>query len=172
MTTAPSSPPDPLTALVTKAAQRVQREITLARFLGKLAVDQAVREVSARLAPPGAKPASESAAPTAHSAGAGSESSARGRPIRRTDSVDAPAADVETVEDAAAVGEAEVDESALADAEVDELALADYDHLSSAQIVAKLADLEPAERAEIEIYELAHRHRRTILGKLEQLGTR
>jgi hypothetical protein len=52
-----------------------------------------------------------------------------------------------------------------------ELALTDYDHLSSAQIVAKLSGLEASERAKIEKYERAHRHRRTILGKLDQLGS-
>jgi hypothetical protein len=49
------------------------------------------------------------------------------------------------------------------------LALADYDHLSSAQIVGKLEGLDDVERGAIERYEIAGRHRRTILGKLEQL---
>lgn len=51
----------------------------------------------------------------------------------------------------------------------DELALPDYDHLPSAHVVAALADLEPDERDTIEAYELAGRHRRTILAKLDQL---
>ncbi len=54
--------------------------------------------------------------------------------------------------------------------DADTLALADYDHLSSAQIVAKLAGLETAEREAIAMYERAGRHRRTILGKLDQLN--
>jgi hypothetical protein len=58
----------------------------------------------------------------------------------------------------------------VADApDVTTLGLADYDHLSSAQIVGKLAGLDATERHEIERYERAGRHRRTILGKLEQL---
>ena len=51
------------------------------------------------------------------------------------------------------------------------LALADYDHLSSAQIVAKLEGLDAVERDAIERYERNGRHRRTVLGKLDQLRT-
>jgi len=50
-----------------------------------------------------------------------------------------------------------------------DLVLPDYDHLPAAHVVAKLVSLTPKERAAIEQYELAHRHRRTILGKIEQL---
>ena len=53
----------------------------------------------------------------------------------------------------------------------DALALSDYDHLSSAQIVSKLAGLDGSELDAIEAYERAGRHRRTILGKIEQLRT-
>lgn len=162
MTTAPSSPPDPPDPLVARiaelavsvplelsarlieavpavaekvpaAADRVRREVVLARFIGKLAVDQGLRELRERLVPAQDVSSSESAdvAP---------EPAAPPTPVASEPSV--------------AVGD---------------LALADYDHLSSAQIVAKLSDLEPSERAEIEAYERSHRHRRTVLGKLEQL---
>lgn len=50
-----------------------------------------------------------------------------------------------------------------------DLALPDYDQLPAAHIVSKLAGLTIAERADIEAYETAHRHRRTVLGKLDQL---
>ena len=53
--------------------------------------------------------------------------------------------------------------------DVDELVLPDYDHLPAAHVVAKLASLTQRERDAVEAYETAHRHRRTILGKLEQL---
>jgi hypothetical protein len=49
------------------------------------------------------------------------------------------------------------------------LALADYDHLPASDIVALLDGLEPSERSAIEAYERAGRHRRTVLGKLDQL---
>jgi hypothetical protein len=170
MTTAPSSPPDeprpPLARLVElavvvpvevgsrlleavpavadkvpSAAERVKREIVLARFLGKLVVDQGVRELRSRLTPE-----------RSHSDPAASKTG----PERE----DAPA----TAPQPAAVPPADVPDVAT-------LALADYDHLSSAQIVGKLDGLDDDEREAIERYETAGRHRRTILGKLEQLRT-
>jgi hypothetical protein len=130
MTTAPSSRPD---LFVVRIADRVRREVVLARFIGKLAVDQGLRELRHRLVP--AEDAPTPAVPTTAPTPATPDSSVRIEPS----------------------------------VAVDELALADYDHLSSAQIVAKLGGLEPSERAEIGAYERTHRHRRTILGKLEQL---
>jgi hypothetical protein len=125
---------------VLRIADRVRREVVLARFIGKLAVDQGLRELRERLIPDGGgqedDAVSDSAAP-------------------------APELEPTTVEDQMPVEDVPA---------VDELALVDYDHLSSAQIVAKLSGLEPSERAEIGAYERSHRHRRTILGKLEQLG--
>lgn len=126
---------------VPSAAERVKREIVLARFLGKLVVDQGVRELRSRLSPERVQPEpAESGAEPEH------------------DGVPAPAPQP------ADVGPTEVPD-------VSSLALADYDHLSSAQIVGKLDGLDDAEREAIELYETAGRHRRTILGKLEQLRT-
>ncbi|MGK0276312.1 MAG: hypothetical protein ACI9N0_002703 [Ilumatobacter sp.] len=73
-----------------------------------------------------------------------------------------PQADVEAVP----VASAEPD---LATADVETLALPDYDQLPAAHIVGKLAGLTQAERNVIELYETAGRHRRTVLGKLDQL---
>ena len=121
---------------VPAAAGRVRREIVLARFLGKLVVDQGVRELRSRLAssddaPDPAEPSEQPHGPL--------------EPLVTPAPEEVPP-DPHT------------------------LALADYDHLSSAQIVAKLAGLETAEREAIERYERAGRHRRTILGKLDQLN--
>jgi len=170
MTTARSSPPEPprpplarlvelalivpvevgtrlaeaVPAVVDKAptaVERVRREVVLARFLGKMVVDQGVREIRGRLSP----------AETPVTAAVPSE----------------PEPEIEpSVEDSATSRVTPDDRDAP---DVDTLALADYDHLSSAQIVAKLEGLDGPERAAIEHYELAGRHRRTILGKLEQL---
>jgi hypothetical protein len=51
----------------------------------------------------------------------------------------------------------------------DELALPDYDQLPAAHIVGKLGGLSCAELDAVEAYESAHRHRRTVLGKISQL---
>ncbi len=172
MTTAPSSPPDPPAPLVVRlaelavmlplelssrlvdavpavaekvpgAADRVRREVVLARFIGKLAVDQGLNELRSRIASSGPVEPAES--------------------VGRANTVDglADAAQRE-------VADTSIDEGPAPDASA--LALADYDHLSSSQVVAKLTDLDPAELDEIAAYERANRHRRTVLGKLEQLG--
>jgi len=53
----------------------------------------------------------------------------------------------------------------------DQLVLPDYEHLPAAHVVAKLASLTQRERDAVEEFERANRHRRTILGKLDQLRT-
>lgn len=125
---------------VPPAAERVRREIVLARFLGKLAVDQGIREVRSRLLP-----ASEEDEATTRSAPPTVEP---GRDEQERSTADAPAVPAP---------------------EVDALALADYDHLSSAQIVSKLGGLDDDELDAVDAYERAGRHRRTVLGKIDQL---
>jgi hypothetical protein len=44
-----------------------------------------------------------------------------------------------------------------------------YDALSASQVVERLAGLGPDELSEVRAYEAANRHRRTILGKIDQL---
>jgi hypothetical protein len=44
-----------------------------------------------------------------------------------------------------------------------------YDHLGSAAVVARLGELSAKERAGVLRYEQAHRNRRTILGRIDQL---
>lgn len=125
---------------VPPAAERVRREIVLARFLGKLAVDQGIREVRSRLSP-----ASEEDEATTQSAPPTVEPGRDEQERSTADGPDAPAP------------------------EVDALALADYDHLSSAQIVSKLGGLDDDELDAVGAYERAGRHRRTVLGKIDQL---
>jgi hypothetical protein len=128
---------------VPAAFERVRREIVLARFIGKLAVDQGVRELRSRMDEfvGGAGVSPDDAAP---------------------DDLDAPVDAIDPIE-------APDDPGLQTHVDVASLALADYDHLPASDIVALLDDLEPAERSTIEAYERAGRHRRTILGKLDQL---
>lgn len=44
-----------------------------------------------------------------------------------------------------------------------------YDALSASQVIERLDGLSPEERAAVEEYELSHRNRQTILGRLAQL---
>jgi len=50
-----------------------------------------------------------------------------------------------------------------------ELPLHGYESLAASQVVARLSRLEPDELELIKAFELAHRGRRTILGKIDQL---
>ena len=52
---------------------------------------------------------------------------------------------------------------------VDELPIAGYESLAAQQVVQRLATLSAEERETIRRFEAAHRHRRTILAKLDQL---
>jgi hypothetical protein len=52
------------------------------------------------------------------------------------------------------------------------LAIPDYDGLSASQVVNRLAGLAPAELANVQLYEAAHRGRKTILSKVAQLQGR
>lgn len=127
---------------VPAAFERVRREIVLARFIGKLAVDQGVRELRSRV-----------------------DEFVGGVDVSPTDAV----SDEVDVIDPIDPIEASTDPRPSTQVDVASLALADYDHLPASDIVALLDGLEPAERSAIEAYERAGRHRRTILGKLDQL---
>ena len=53
----------------------------------------------------------------------------------------------------------------------DDLPVEGYDDLAARQVVDRLIALEPAELAQIEAYERAHRNRSTVLGKIAQLSS-
>lgn len=127
---------------------RAQRELVTARFIGKLAVDQGVRELRRRVERVAA------VAPSANVVGAVADER------------------LAAVAEHEATSPAPERDAATASSASDELALPDYDQLPASHIVAKLSGLEPSERDAIERYERAHRSRRTVLGKLEQLRAR
>ena len=52
-----------------------------------------------------------------------------------------------------------------------ELPIPGYDALSASQVVERLAGLAAAELDAVRSYEAAHRNRRTILGKIDQLAS-
>jgi hypothetical protein len=49
------------------------------------------------------------------------------------------------------------------------LAIPGYDSLSASQVVQRLAGLSRSELIEVREHEQSHRHRRTILNRVEQL---
>lgn len=52
---------------------------------------------------------------------------------------------------------------------VETLAIPDYDSLAAKQVVKRLSGLTPDELEQVRLYEAAHRGRRTILGRIDQL---
>jgi hypothetical protein len=129
---------------VPKAIARGRQEIVLARFIGKMVVTHGLQEAQRRFT---------------H----GDEVDVAGPTEAGHHAAVSVATAVTAVVEPAAAVMADVVGSA------DELVLPDYDHLPASHVVAKLASLDQAERDAIERYETAHRHRRTILGKLDQL---
>ncbi len=55
-------------------------------------------------------------------------------------------------------------------ADAAELPIADYDSLAASQVIPRLGGLDPSELDAVRAYELAHRGRKTILGKVAQLN--
>ncbi len=58
---------------------------------------------------------------------------------------------------------------AAGDPDVATLPIDDYDHLAARQVVDRLDGLTSDELTAVERYEMAHRHRQTVLRKIEQL---
>ena len=50
-----------------------------------------------------------------------------------------------------------------------QLPIEEYQSLAASQVVARLANLDPAELREVRRFEVAHRARRTVLGRIDQL---
>jgi hypothetical protein len=88
----------------------------------------------------------------------GATRSTEGSPEPRSSGAARPAPAVEVVEDPT------VDRPP-----VGELPIAGYESLAASQVVARLDDLTPEELERVRAFEAAHRGRRTVLGKIEQL---
>jgi hypothetical protein len=137
------------------AVRRVRQELSNARFIGKLAVDQGISQLrgrvdEARQPTPAREIVASSDVPEVRSV---SESASAMRNELSTD-VDPGGSEAEAMVPAA-----------------DELALPDYDTLPAIDIVAKLDSLGPEDRDDVARYESANRRRRTVLGKIAQLSS-
>ena len=131
-----------------RAVENMRRELSNARFIGRFAVDQGVAQVRRKLET------------TSVSDGISSD---------RVVAVEQPVTASSDSESDEAGGAIDSDLPGIGTLSADDLALPDYDTLPAIDIVAKLAGLGVEERDAVFRYETAHRHRRTILGKLSQL---
>lgn len=137
--------------LAREGRTRVDQRVTLARFVGRHAVRVGRGAVEQRLAalrtsspsPPRGSAAAESTEPTSAPPTIVDASKKAPAPAR-------PGSTVETLQ----------------------LPITGYDSLSASQVVSRLGALTTEELSVVAAYEEAHRRRRTVLGKVEQLRSR
>lgn len=137
--------------LVRKGRHRVDGQVHAARLVGQFAVQMGRRQVESMVG--GLFPSSPASPPTP-APGAGTGHAAHSAETAPFES--APRA----------VAYSESDNGALAS---DVLGIPGYDSLSASQVVQRLGGLSATELAAIRDHELAHRHRQTILNRVEQL---
>jgi len=151
--------------LVDKGRHRVEGQVRTARLVGQFAVQMGRQQIESGLGnllrrpdagerPPvvveGPEPV-VSPHPPAPSAAAASP---------------APVAAAAAVEPASVPGAAPSSNGTMAS---DALAIPGYDSLSASQVVQRLGGLSAPELTAVREHELAHRHRRTILSRVDQL---
>jgi hypothetical protein len=134
---------DHLPEIVETGRERVRQRLTVARFIGQLVVQQSRIEVSKRLE---SQPATSSPRVPAHASGSAEPA---------VDEVAKPSPSVEP--------------PVPSPPPVDSLPIADYESLAASQVVARLGGLDHDDLDAIEAFERAHRNRRTVLGKVDQL---
>ncbi len=156
-----------LPKLAAKGRTRVNTQLMMARVVGQFAVSRGRQEIEKRFAPPAAHPPApvpedrpEPPLTFDEMTANGPGVNGKGRDLSGVDLTDAGdesdgSTAAEPVSDAApAAGE---------------LAIPGYDSLSASQVVQRLAGLSSEELAAVGAYEQAHRGRRTILNRIDQL---
>lgn len=133
--------------LVEKGRHRVDGQLHAARLVGQFAVQMGRRQLESALGGLGGSSPSPTSA-------------------QQSDGADAPPSSGLTEPSAAADHAPPSDNGALAS---DALGIPGYDSLSASQVVQRLGGLSSAELEAIRDHEQAHRHRRTILNRVEQL---
>lgn len=138
--------------LIESGRARVDSQITLARFIGRIAVTKGKQELQRRL--DAAEQARHASAPS-DSAGRDDETG-----LPRT----LPEAIIAAVEATAVEVIADNPQAPSVD-----LPIEGYDSLAASQVVLRLTSLNATELDLVRQHETTHRARRTILGKISQL---
>ena len=166
-----------LPKLAAKGRQRVHTRFAMAKVVGEFAVNQGRRTLGSRLSAavpptnpfarqawtPPSPPAPAPAGPVGHRNGSPTSDSATD--ITTNGSAVSVAESPEPTPSATAAGST----SSAPSPSAGDLAIPGYDSLSASQVVQRLAGLSRDERAAVGAYESAHRGRRTILNRIEQL---
>jgi hypothetical protein len=164
-----------LPKLAAKGRAQIGGQLNMARVLGQFAVAQGRRQMASHRSsadPPGRRPERGGREPTPNTG-----------PGETGDSTSAPVADAVRPSDldrpsggqAAGPGRLEGEGLGAASPEVpgpSGLAIPGYDSLAASQVVPRLAGLSAEELAAVGAYESAHRARRTILTRIQQLQER
>jgi hypothetical protein len=132
--------------------QQFEQRVVLSRIIGKLVVDQGLRDLRRRFD----ARSSQSATPPAPSA-----ASSAAPVVTTTAAVVAPVPDVVPVPAAEAPPTAPP---------LRPLPIEGYDSLAAPQVLDRLDGLDAEELATVAAHERSHRHRRTILGRIAQLA--
>ena len=150
-----------LPKLAAKGRTRINTQLTMARVVGQFAVSRGRQEIEKRLAPAG-PPAGPSRRATPVVSGSGEADHGA-----HTNGKVIPL--VEPVAAVAVVTEADPELPTGPVPASAELAIPGYDSLSASQVVQRLAGLSQDELTAVGNYERAHRGRRTILNRIDQL---
>jgi hypothetical protein len=142
--------------LVEKGRHRVEGQVHTARLVGQFALQMGRRQVGQVLERLTSRPDAQHAPP--RRAGFQAPSAATAAPPGG-DGVREPVKDLPTV------GTSEGNGSGPVNA----LAIPGYDSLSASQVVQRLGGLSRGELEDVRSHEMAHRHRRTILHRIDQL---
>ena len=147
-------------SLLPELIEKGKTHVTTARFMGKFAVEQAAK---------GATSATAKAQDRA--AGVISFLGDSITPLQ-PDAEPAPAAPRRPARSTAAKVVTTATSAVNSAISAATLAIPDYDGLSASQVVNRLAGLSPVELENVQLYEAAHRGRKTILSKVAQLQGR
>ena len=135
-----------LPGLIATGKARFDNQITLARFMGKMAVKQARKIVEGRL-----------------DEMAEARRTAPEPPVSIT-----PSLSIVTDDERIETSSRESASASASTTSVD-LPIEGYDSLAASQVVLRLSSLTAAELEVVDTYEQQHRARRTVLGKIHQL---
>lgn len=157
--------------LAEKGRHRVEGQLHTARLVGQFAVQMARREAGKRFrgaldtVARGQRGGPSGAGATARPGEGASRTLERGRGARGA-SAEAPEAPAEA---ASEWGNSRSSPDSNGAESASKLAIPGYDSLSASHVVQRLGGLSHDELEEVRDHELAHRHRRTILNRVEQL---
>ncbi|MCU1388288.1 MAG: hypothetical protein JWL72_1626 [Ilumatobacteraceae bacterium] len=151
-----------LPQLIATGKTRLDSQLTVAKFIGKMAVNQGKLEVQRRL-DAAEQARQQSAVTTTLETLDPSTDHTSGHPAVDLATASLPEAVIELVAHSPILGD-----PALNDGD-GPLPIDGYDSLAASQVVGRLGSLTAAELDSVEAYETTHRARRTILGKINQL---